>query len=75
MNAVTNDLVREAHGLAEEIRRLRPTDGVLRGNAPRDVPAMEARLTELWTAIRVSRASGGAPEDGPALRRSRPKWQ
>ena len=73
--SAADDLMREAHGLAEEIRRQRSAVAVPHRHEPRGVQAMEARLTALWTAIRVARASGIAPEDGPSLRRSRPKWE
>ena len=70
-----DDLLHEAHHLAEDIRcqRLAVPDG--HGPQPRGVAAMEARFIALWTAIRLARASGTTPQDEPSLRRTRPKWE
>ena len=71
-----DDLMREAHGLAETIRRRRAGPVGQPGQETDGVAAMEARLAGLWMDIRAARAAGpGVGADVPPNRRTRPKWE
>ena len=71
-----DDLMHEAHGLAETIRRRRTDDSGQQGREAGGVQAMEARLAGLWMDIRAARAAGpGVGVELPSNRRTRPKWE
>lgn len=72
-----DELMREAHGLAEAIRHERAIPARRAGAATGALAAMEARLAALWTDIRTARVTvaGVAREPvQPGGRRSRAKW-
>lgn len=71
----TQDLLHEAHTLAEQIRVRRSSGADQLRVDNGDLDAMEHRLIGVWNAIRASRAAGpNAQLDAPAQRRTRPKW-
>ena len=71
-----DDLMRQAHDLADTIRRRRAGPTGQPGQDTDGVAAMESRLVGLWTDIRAARATGpGAGGDLPPNRRTRPKWE
>jgi hypothetical protein len=75
--SAAEELVREAHFLGDEIRRLRAS-GCIQARGEREaagLAAMEARLRALWVAIRAARASGLASGAPLTERRTRPKWE
>lgn len=70
------NLMHEAHTLAEDIRRRRSQQPRHFGHADEGLAVLERRLTALWAEIRASRASAPAWSDGgPPPPRTRPKWE
>jgi hypothetical protein len=71
----TDDLLRRASDLAEQVRRRRADHAGRAGRGADDLAALEARLARLWEDIRAARAGGPRAEADPVRDRpSRPKW-
>lgn len=71
-----NELMREAHTLAEKIRQRRAQHIRNFGHTDDVLAVMERRLTTLWGEIRAARAVGSTwGADTPSPSRTRPKWE
>jgi hypothetical protein len=72
----SDELMHEAHTLAETIRQRRAQHIRHFGHADDGLAVMERRLTTLWNEIRAARAVGSTwGVDTPSPPRTRPKWE
>ena len=70
-----DDLMREAHDLAEQMRMRRalPAQAQLRDRAP--MATLEAQMARVWGSIRAARAAETTTDPGLLTRpATRPKW-
>ena len=71
----TDDLMREASGLAEEIRQWRVEHQSQYFRDANGIRLLESRMAAVWASIRASRATTADATAIDFSQRRRPKWE